>query len=110
MTIDEQQHVRLRHDVADGLAKRLRTTRSLRGLTQEGVALAAGLSVQQYSALERGRVPSGRVANPTLDTLIRVFTVLRYDPRRLPDAAPLLRPATPAIQDNHADQGPLTQP
>ncbi|WP_437583425.1 helix-turn-helix transcriptional regulator [Paramicrobacterium sp. CJ85] len=46
------------------------------GLSQEEVAAQAQVSIGTYSALERGRSLSGGEANPTLQTLVRIFLVL----------------------------------
>lgn len=58
-------------------------------MTQEQVALAAGISVHTYSSLERGQSPTGGVANPTIDTILRVLTVLEVELVRmdLPEAS-----------------------
>lgn len=57
----------------------LRAHRLERGMTQEQVALRAGISVQTYSCLERGCSPSGGVANPTMATLIRILDALEIE-------------------------------
>lgn len=50
------------------------------GLSQEVVALNAGLAVITYGGLERGMSRGGGAANPTLETLLRVFHVLGITP------------------------------
>lgn len=73
---------RYRAGVAAQLGEALRAIRIQRGLTQEEVALEAGIAVFTYGNLERGRSRSG-VENPTLDTLLRVFRALDVEPPRL---------------------------
>ncbi len=79
------RHHRLSPQDARRLGQRLRTAREERGLTQEEVALAAGLNRNHYQLLEQGRaaVPSvqrksgeERPSNPTLATLIELSRVL----------------------------------
>ncbi|WP_366247014.1 helix-turn-helix transcriptional regulator [Microbacterium sp. 13-71-7] len=58
------------------LAQLLRRRRTSAGLSQEEVALAAGLALHTYSSLERGETAVGTLANPTFSTMFRVFRVL----------------------------------
>ncbi|MFF2486852.1 helix-turn-helix domain-containing protein [Microbacterium sp. NPDC058062] len=83
MQIDERQHAERRHEAATRLGDALRALRHSRNLSQEQVALDAGLSVDTYGYLERGQTPWGRDANPRIDTLLRIFTVLGVDAPRL---------------------------
>jgi transcriptional regulator with XRE-family HTH domain len=76
-----------RKGTAVTIGRIMRTLRESRGLSQEAVAFQAGISVQAYSCLERGQTPSGGVANPTLDTLLRIFTALEIQP---PEGATLV--------------------
>lgn len=85
-------------DAAQALALGLRWTRTQKGLSQEQVAFSAGIAVQTYSCLERGRSPAGGDANPTLDTILRILAALDLDVPMLsngpvhPDGAPDLGP------------------
>lgn len=60
---------------------RLRTLRRERNLTQENLALAAGVSLRQYQYLE-----SGESRNPTLDILLALAKTLEVE---LSDLIPL---------------------
>lgn len=71
------------HDVVRSLGLTFRQLRALQGLSQEEVALRAGVSVQSYGCLERGQSPSGGAANPTLYTLLRIFQALGIEPPSL---------------------------
>lgn len=73
---DHDQICRL---AASALAVQLRARRKDLGLSQEEVAHLAGLAVPVYGRLERGESSKGDWANPTLDTLLRVFSALRYE-------------------------------
>lgn len=83
-TIDGH-HAERHRKAASALAEALRTIRRDRGLSQEDVAYHAGLSVQAYGNLERGQATSGGDANPTLDTMLRVFAALSVTPPRVTD-------------------------
>jgi len=63
-------HRPLPKSVASGLATALREHRADLGVTQEGLASRAGVSVQMVRRLEAG------TANPTLGTLHAVATAL----------------------------------
>jgi len=52
------------------LSMRLREMRHLRGLSQEQVALAAGIATFSYRKLEHGESNPGTSANPRLSTLL----------------------------------------
>ena len=60
-----------------GVAKQLKRERVRRGLSMTTLAKRAGLSQQMVSYVERG------MRNPTLDTLLRMATVLNLDLWRL---------------------------
>lgn len=45
-------------------------------LSQEHIAIAAGISCGTYKSLEKGITPSGALPNPTLSTLLRVLSAL----------------------------------
>jgi len=81
--ISEHEHRHHRRETAAALGVTLRALRRDRLLSQEDLARAAGLSTHAYGCLERGRSPSGGVANPTMDTLLRIFKVLGVDPPSL---------------------------
>jgi transcriptional regulator with XRE-family HTH domain len=59
------------------MAKRLRTLRGRRGLTQEALAAKAGLSRTYLARLETAR------QDPTLSTLVKLATALGVKPARL---------------------------
>jgi len=82
--MSESEHALRRRDAARSLGLALRVLRQGKGLSQEQVANAARVSVYAYGCLERGRAPSGGIANPTMDTLLRVFTALDIEPPHLP--------------------------
>jgi len=65
-----------RFAVTQSLGIVLQRERLVRDLSQEFVAQNAGLAVITYGSLERGQSRSGGPANPTLETLLRVFEVL----------------------------------
>lgn len=75
----EADHRRRKRMAVDHLSWMLRQARQARGLSQEEVAQAAKISVFAYGCLERGRSTAGGDANPTLDTVVRVFNVLGID-------------------------------
>jgi transcriptional regulator with XRE-family HTH domain len=58
----------------NGLANEIHSARLRRGLSQESVAEAAGISLNTYARLERGG--TGPLPNPTLHTVMRVFSAL----------------------------------
>ena len=68
----------IERDLAEALGRRLAELRSARGLTQESVAHAAGISRNHYQLLERGLGQRGdrKPANPRLSTLIALSKVL----------------------------------
>ena len=67
---------------------RVRTVREVRGLTQENLAHAAGISRNQVQNLERNRTSApGQPANPTVETLFRIAWALGVTPD---DLAPTL--------------------
>ena len=57
-------------------ATNLRRARASIGLSQEQVAYAAGLSRVTYQRFERGESNSGKSANPTLRSILRLSQVL----------------------------------
>lgn len=63
-------------DAVEELAVRCREARARLGVSQEEVAVRAGVTVSTYGCIERGRSIMGNPVNPTMDTLVRVFVVL----------------------------------
>lgn len=66
-------------DFAKKLALRLREVRSMRNLTQEQVAEAAGIAANTYQKFERGILKDGKPANPRLSTLVSIAAVFQMD-------------------------------
>ena len=68
----------IERELAEALGRRLAELRQTRGLTQESVAHAAGISRNHYQLLESGLVQRGnsKPANPRLSTLIALSRVL----------------------------------
>lgn len=88
----DPDYTRYRAAAAISLGEMLRAARVHHGLSQEQVALEAGIAVYTYGNLERGRSRSG-IENPTLDTLLRVFLALSIEPPALsPRPGPAARP------------------
>lgn len=56
------------------VGRRIRIARESASLTQEDVAHVAGINTSYYGKLERG------LTNPTIDTLIRIASVIGVDP------------------------------
>ncbi|WP_076495418.1 helix-turn-helix transcriptional regulator [Microbacterium sp. RURRCA19A] len=79
MNVDEGEHALRRKRVASSIGIFIRETREEKGLSQDSVARISGLSTHAYGCLERGVSPSGRDANPTIDTLLRVSEALEID-------------------------------
>lgn len=77
--LTDDQHNERRHEAGLRLGITLRRIRHQRCSSQEQIAFSAGVALPTYGALERGRTPSGDDANPTLDTLLRVFYALDID-------------------------------
>ncbi|WP_139652408.1 helix-turn-helix domain-containing protein [Raoultibacter phocaeensis] len=67
------------------LAQRLRTLRDERGLSQESVAHAAGISTYTYQKFEKGESKPGTPMNPRLFTLLALADVFDMDIRDLLD-------------------------
>jgi DNA-binding XRE family transcriptional regulator len=68
----------IERELAEALGKRLSELRQERGLTQEAVAQAAGISRNHYQLLEYGLGQRGdrKPANPRLSTLVALSDVL----------------------------------
>lgn len=65
------------------LGERLRELRASKGLSQEAVAHAAGITRNHYQLLEAGITASGRPANPRLGTIIALSEALKVAPEDL---------------------------
>lgn len=77
-------------DYARELGTNLARARDARGLSQERVAHAAGISGYTYHKFEKGESKPGTPANPTLRTLLALAQVLEVGlvellPERTPD-------------------------
>ncbi|WP_179666581.1 helix-turn-helix domain-containing protein [Nocardioides thalensis] len=70
MSSTRRGHIRLSAGRTEGLAANVREARHLAGLTQEGLALASGLTSEHVRRIERG------VANPTLATVYALADAL----------------------------------
>jgi transcriptional regulator with XRE-family HTH domain len=64
---------------ARDLGTRLHQLRIAKGLTQERLAVAAGITAFTYRKLEKGESNPGTAANPRLKTLIALAEVLDTD-------------------------------
>ena len=64
-------------DILDSLGGRIRKARTLIGLTQEGLASKANVSISTLSKIETG------TSTPTLDVLFRISIVLEQSPDTL---------------------------
>ena len=74
---------------ARDLGVRLHRLRVEKGLTQERLAVAAGVTTFTYYKLEKGESNPGSPANPRLRTLVSLAEVLGVDVRDLlPRQAP----------------------
>lgn len=60
----------------DDFARTIRGERVRRGLSQEDVAHAAGISLFTYASLERLSTGSGALPNPKLATVLRICWTL----------------------------------
>jgi transcriptional regulator with XRE-family HTH domain len=74
------------------LGTRLSQARIAKGLTQERLAVAAGITSFTYRKLEKGESNPGTSANPRLKTLVALAEVLDVDlaellPRKKPGIA-----------------------
>lgn len=78
----------IERELGDALGRRLLGLRESRGLTQEALAEAAGLSRNHYQLLENGisNRQSKRPANPTLSTLVALSNALGMSPAELVEA------------------------
>jgi transcriptional regulator with XRE-family HTH domain len=67
------------------LATRLKVLRSERGLSQERVAFAAGISAYTYQKFEKGESRPGEPLNPRLSTLLALADAFEIDITELLD-------------------------
>ena len=73
---DEARVDALLHIIVRDISHEMRSSRLRLGLSQEDVALAAGLAVVTYGQFERHRLPPAPPLNPKLRTLVRIADVL----------------------------------
>lgn len=66
------------NEALDDLARRLHEARRRSEMSQEAVALSAGIAVETYRRLEAPGDGDARY-NPTVGTILRVMTVLDLD-------------------------------
>lgn len=66
-------------EYAEVLGHRIAQARHAKGLTQEQVAQAAGISTFTYQKLEKGESNPGSPANPGLQTLVALAVALQVD-------------------------------
>ncbi|TBN57248.1 XRE family transcriptional regulator [Glaciihabitans arcticus] len=64
---------------ASALGQRLHRIRIERGLSQEDLAYAAGLSRYTYQKFEKGESRPGSPANPSLRNILAIASVLDVD-------------------------------
>lgn len=62
------------------MGMQIRAARLRLGLSQEQVAIRAGIALHTYRSLEQGRGMEGGAVKPKLDTLARVFEALGIIP------------------------------
>ena len=67
------------------LATRLKVLRNERGLSQERVAFAAGISAYTYQKFEKGESRPGEPLNPRLSTLLALAAAFEIDIAELLD-------------------------
>lgn len=75
----DQERTQRRRTQARALGMMLRKARLRKGVSQEQLALAAGITVYTYGGLERGHTPRGGEVNPTFDTVMRILHALDID-------------------------------
>ncbi len=81
------------------LGDNISAAREQLNLSQEHVAIAAGLSRHTYQRLERGLKGTNQPTNPTLHTLLAVCSVLGVS------AADVLPPVHPGLFSGHPARG-----
>lgn len=83
----------------DLLGANLRSARLAAGMTQERVALSAGISLFTYQKMEKGESNPGTPANPRLQTLLALSAVLGV---RIGDLVPDLEALVPVTGSREA--------
>lgn len=76
MTTTSEDHDSACHSAALELAASFHSQRQILALSQEEVAILAGITTVTYRAVERAQAPNGRLVNPRLSTIVRVMSVL----------------------------------
>ncbi|MEN9773184.1 MAG: hypothetical protein RL322_254 [Pseudomonadota bacterium] len=71
-------------DVRERLAANMRRLRAARGISQERLALEAGVDRTMLSKIER------RISNPSMETLLKLANRLGVDPVALLEPGPLV--------------------
>ena len=79
----EKIDIELQGSYASNLAQRLRALRYERHLSQEHVALHAGISTFTYQKFEKGESNPGKPMNPRLSTLVSLARVFGMEPWEL---------------------------
>lgn len=82
-------------DLRETLSRNLRLARSVRGLSQEELALESGVNRSYLSDVERG------VRNVSIDNLDRIATALKVE------AWTLLHPGDPPAGETDTDRPPV---
>lgn len=72
----ESAHIKRAAEVVSHLGQCLTRAREQAGLSQEELAHAAQITTRTYGVIERGWTPKGVRANPTLDSILRIFSAL----------------------------------
>ena len=80
---NDKTNIELQHYYADHLAQRLRVLRYERCISQEYVALHAGISTFTYQKFEKGESNPGKPMNPRLSTLVALARVFDVEPWEL---------------------------
>lgn len=78
-----QIQIELQKRYANDLAQRLRVLRYERKVSQEYVALRAGISTFTYQKFEKGESNPGKPLNPRLSTIIALARVFGMEPWEL---------------------------
>ena len=79
----EKIDIEMQESYASHLAQRLRVLRYERHLSQEYVALRAGISTFTYQKFEKGESNPGKPMNPRLSTLVSLARVFDMEPWEL---------------------------
>ena len=79
----ERIDIELQESYASNLAQRLRVLRYERHLSQEYVALRAGISTFTYQKFEKGESNPGKPMNPRLSTIVSLARVFDMEPWEL---------------------------